>query len=292
MTQVTCNNTGEFTVPQVSGQACVVVTHSPLRRLLGTCLTLSRSEAILGRDTGCDLVLDVSDVSRRHARIREEAGGHVLEDLGSRNGTFVGRERVKRLTLAPGDFFRLGSVVLKYLAGDDVEVVYHAEMRRLADEDALTGLAHKVVFSEALGRELARSHRHGHPLCIALLDLDGFKTVNDRFGHLAGDEVLRELARSIRPLVRTEQLFARFGGDELALLLPDVRQEGAAAFAEKIRRLVEAQVFAFNGTPIALTVSIGIAALQREDRHPEDLLARADACLYQAKREGGNRVRS
>ena len=109
MTQVTCNNTGEFTVPQVSGQACVVVTHSPLRRLLGTCLTLSRSEAILGRDTGCDLVLDVSDVSRRHARIREEAGGHVLEDLGSRSGTFVGRERVKRLTLAPGDFIAPGT---------------------------------------------------------------------------------------------------------------------------------------------------------------------------------------
>lgn len=290
MTRETCT-TDEHAIPRATGEACLVVMHAPLRRLLGARLGLSR-EAVVGRDPGCDLVLDVSDVSRRHARIREDPPGHVVEDLGSTNGTFVGAERVKERTLAPGDFVRLGSVVLKYLAGDALEVLYHAEMRRLADEDALTGLAHKVVFSEALARELARSRRHGHPLCIALLDLDGFKGVNDRLGHLVGDEVIRELARSVRPFVRAEELFARFGGDEMALLLPDATLEGATAFAEKIRALVADRQFGFEGGRVALTVSIGIATMQPGDRRPEDMLARADAQLYRAKREGGNRVRA
>ncbi len=291
MTQVTCN-TSEYSVPHLAGDACLVVMHAPLRRLLGARVSLSRGEAVLGRDPGCDLVLDVSDVSRRHARIREGADGHVVEDLGSTNGTFVGGERVGRRTLVSGDFVRVGSVVLKYIGGDDVEVFYHAEMKRLADEDALTGLAHKIVFAEALAREVARSRRHGHPLSIALLDLDGFKAVNDGFGHLAGDEVLRELAAAVRPLVRTEQLLARFGGDEMALLLPDVTVEGAEAFADKIRLLVERRTFRFEGKPIQLTVSIGIAALAPGDARAEDLLSRADARLYDAKRAGGNRVRA
>ena len=291
MTQVTCN-TSEYSVPHLAGDACLVVMHAPTRRLLGARVSLSRGEAVVGRDPTCDLVLDASDVSRRHARFREEGGGHTVEDLDSTNGTFVGGERVCRRALASGDFVRVGAVVLKYVGGDDVELLYHAEMKRLADEDALTGLAHKIVFAEALAREVARSRRHGHPLSIALLDLDGFKSVNDGFGHLAGDEVLRELAAAVRPLVRTEQLLARFGGDEMALLLPDVTMEGAAAFAEKIRRLVEGRAFCFEGRTIRLTVSIGIAALEPRDARPEDLVSRADERLYEAKRGGGNRVRA
>jgi diguanylate cyclase (GGDEF)-like protein len=282
-------NTSEYHLPEVAGEACLVVLHAPTRRLLGASVTLT-GEAVIGRDPGCDLALDVIDVSRRHARIREELRCHVVEDLGSTNGTFVDGKRVSSQRLESGDLVRIGSVVLKYLAGDDLEVLYHAEMKRLADEDALTGLAHKVVFTEALAREIARSLRHGHPLCIALLDLDGFKNVNDRLGHLAGDEVLRDLAGSIRPLVRAEQLFARFGGDEMALLLPDVTPEGAAAFAEKIRRLVSEKPFGFEGSCVHLTISIGIASMRPEDRRPEDMLSRADAYLYEAKRSGGNRA--
>ncbi len=279
-----------YTAPAPGGEGCLVVLHAPARRLLGVRVALSRREVVLGRDTGCDLVLDAEDVSRRHARVRGDGAGHLVEDLGSTNGTFVGDDRVVERALAPGDLVRVGSVVLKYLAGDDLEALYHAELRRLADEDPLTGLAHKGAFAEALGRELKRARRHGQPLALALLDLDRFKSVNDRFGHLAGDLVLRELAAAVRPLVRAEQLLARIGGEELAVLLPGVTLENAVLFAEKIRALVEARRIEFEGAPIAVTVSIGVAALEEADAGPDALVARADARLYDAKRAGRNRV--
>ena len=286
------HGTDEYLPPTDAGEACLVVMHAPLRQLLGARAVIARDAVVVGRDPSCDLVLDVDDVSRRHARVREDGERHLLEDLGSTNGTFVGGERVGTRVLEAGDFVRVGSVVIKYLTRGALEALYHAEMKRLADEDALTGLAHKAVFVEALAREVARSRRHGHVLSVALLDLDGFKTVNDKFGHLAGDEILRELAAALRPLVRMEQLLARFGGDELALLLPDVPPESAAIFGEKIRRLVEERVFEFEGVRIPVTVSIGIAALQPGDLKPEALFARADAHLYEAKAAGGNRVSS
>jgi diguanylate cyclase (GGDEF)-like protein len=277
--------------PGGAGSGWLVVIHAPDKRMLGEHLPLSGAEVTLGRDAGCDLVLEADDVSRRHARLRADGRGHAVEDLGSTNGTFVGEERVSSRALVAGDLIRLGSVVLKYLAGDHVEALYHAELKRLAEEDPLTGIAHKGTFQEALAREVARANRHGNALSVAILDVDHFKAVNDRFGHLAGDEVLRELPRLVRPLVRAEQVLARVGGEELALLLPHVPAEKAALFAEKVRRLVEAHPFLFQGERIAVTVSVGVAELEPVEA-AEALLARADARLYQAKREGRNRVSS
>jgi diguanylate cyclase (GGDEF)-like protein len=276
--------------PNGAGSGCLVVIHAPVRRMLGAHLSLAGADVTLGRDAACDLMLDADDVSRRHARVRAEGLRHQLEDLGSTNGTFVGDERVTSRALVPGDLIRLGSVVLKYLSGDDVEALYHAELKRLAAEDPLTGIAHKGTFEEALAREVARARRHGNALAVAILDVDHFKAVNDRLGHLAGDLVLRDLALLVRPLVRAEQLLARVGGEEMALLLPDVPLEKAALFAEKVRGLVEAHAFLYQGERIAVTVSIGLAALQPDDHGPEALMGRADARLYQAKREGRNRV--
>jgi two-component system, cell cycle response regulator len=275
--------------PGRPGEACLVVLHAPVRRLLGARLSLGGREAVLGRDGDCDLVLDADDVSRRHARVVPDGDRHLLEDLGSTNGTFVGDARIAARPLVPGDRVRLGSVVLKYLAGDDLEALYHAELRRLAAEDPLTGLANKGAFVEALEREVARARRHARPLALAIIDLDHFKAVNDRHGHLAGDHVLREVARAVAPLVRPEELFARIGGEELALLLPDATLEKAALFAEKVRARVAATAFVHEGTPIAVTVSVGVAALA-EGEPPEALVARADARLYDAKRGGRDRV--
>ena len=273
-----------------AGEGCLVVIHAPVRRLLGVRLPLSRREVVLGRDAECDLVLDAEDVSRRHAALRGEGEGHLVEDLGSTNGTFVGEDRVATRALRPSDHLRLGSVILKYLAGGDLEALYHAEVKRLAEEDPLTGLVHKGGFAEALRREVASARRQQHPLSLALLDLDHFKRVNDRFGHLAGDHVLREVASAVRPLVRAEQLFARIGGEELALLLPGVPLEKARLFAEKVRRLVEEHPFVLEGTRIPVTSSIGLAELSAADEVPDALVRRADEKLYQAKEEGRNRV--
>ena len=277
-------------LPGSVGEAVLVVIHAPIRSLLGARLALSGAWATLGRDQECDLVLDAEDVSRRHARVGAGDGGHVLEDLGSTNGSFVGGARVERKELASGDLVRLGSVLLKFLAGADPEQGYYEELRRLAQEDPLTGLVHRGAFTDALVREVARARRFRHPLSLALLDLDHFKAVNDRYGHPAGDHVLREVAGAVRPLVRAEQLLARIGGEELALLLPEVPLEKACLFAEKIRALVEARAFVHGEARIAVTVSIGLAAFEPADPDPDALLSRADARLYEAKRAGRNRV--
>jgi diguanylate cyclase (GGDEF)-like protein len=281
---------GGYSRPDGHAEACLVVLHAPARRLLGARLTLPPREVVLGRDAACDLVLEADDVSRRHARVRPEGIGHLVEDMSSTNGTFVSEQRVTTCLLAPGDLVRLGSVVLKYLAGDDLEALYHAEIARLSQEDPLTSLANRGVFAAALGREVARSRRYGHPLALAILDLDHFKAVNDQYGHLAGDLVLREVSNALRPLVRGEQLLARIGGEELALLMPDVPMPKAAVFAEKIRTLVESFPFVHDGRRIKVTVSIGLATLDHADATPEALVARADARLYDAKRTGRNRV--
>ena len=288
MSHTTCP--GEFRAPAGTEEHGLLVIHSPLLRLLGEFSPLSRGELLVGRDAGCDFVLDVPDVSRRHARIHQRSDSRIVEDLGSTNGTFVDDQRITTAELVPGSLLRVGSVVLKYLAGNDLEALCCAKMKRLADKDTLTGLALRRVFADALARELARSRRHGHPLCLALLDIDHFKDVNDRFGHLVGDAVLLQVSSAIGALVRREQLLARMGGDELALLLPDVPLSKAGAFAEKIRRIIEGQVFGTEESSISITMSIGVAELRPNDAKPDALVARADTQLYAAKCAGRNRV--
>jgi diguanylate cyclase (GGDEF)-like protein len=163
-------------------------------------------------------------------------------------------------------------------------------LKRLAEEDPLTGLANRGAFADALAREVARARRGAHPLAVAVIDVDRFKAVNDAWGHAAGDAVLRAIAEAIRPLVRAEGLVARIGGEELALLMPDVGLDGARAFAEKVRQRIGERTVTHEGHDIRVTVSIGVAELAPGDGAPDRLLARADERLYAAKRAGRDRV--
>ena len=124
-----------------------------------------------------------------------------------------------------------------------------------------------------------------------MLDVDYFKVVNDTHGHAAGDDVLKGVAGIIEETKRTEDVFARFGGEEFVLLLPESPREGSVRVAERIRQKLEAHVFDYEGTPIKVTISIGVATYaDRNYPSPKGLLAAADAALYEAKREGRNRV--
>jgi diguanylate cyclase (GGDEF)-like protein len=144
---------------------------------------------------------------------------------------------------------------------------------------------------EFLEREIAVASRHGHPLTLVMFDVDHFKKVNDSHGHLAGDAVLKEIARRLKPRIRREDLLARYGGEEFACVLPDTTREGAAIFAEAIRILVERYPVQHGSLSIPVTVSLGVAVTE-EPRHydPTDLIRRADERLYEAKRGGRNRV--
>jgi diguanylate cyclase (GGDEF)-like protein len=180
------------------------------------------------------------------------------------------------------------------LAAQAVVALENARLHRIVEKqariDGLTALANRRHFEDQLAAERARVERFGGPLAVVIADLDGFKDVNDRFGHPAGDVVLREFARTLEEGIRDIDLAARWGGEEFVLLLPGTDLGGAARVAERIRQALAARVIlSAAGEPIAVTASFGVAAHAGSGR-ADQLLATADAALYEAKRGGKNRV--
>ena len=166
----------------------------------------------------------------------------------------------------------------------------HRIVERQARIDGLTGLANRRACEDQLAVELARAERFGGPLAVVITDLDDFKEINDRFGHPAGDIVLREFARALEDGIRDVDLAARWGGEEFVLLLPGTDLDGAAHVADRVRHALESRlVLAADGRPIPVTASFGVAAYP-EASSSHALLAAADGALYEAKRAGKNRV--
>ena len=160
-----------------------------------------------------------------------------------------------------------------------------AENAKMADTDGLTELANRRSLTKALAREVARTQRTSEPLSLAVIDIDYFKKVNDTLGHMAGDDVLREVARAMRDHVRDVDLVARYGGEEFAIVLPNCSSEGAMTVVERVRAAVAAA-----STVATVTVSAGIATVAGKESHGERLMAAADTALYTSKRTGRNRV--
>ncbi len=160
------------------------------------------------------------------------------------------------------------------------------QMATLAHTDPLTGLANRRRLMEQFEREFRRALRYGRPLSLVYLDLDGFKTINDHFGHMFGDEVLQGVAKSMLAVLRATDLLARVGGEEFALLLPETGLEGASNVAHKLRRALNAYGAQLGPAVPPLTFSAGISRLHETDLSFEDMLARADAAQYLAKTTG------
>jgi diguanylate cyclase (GGDEF)-like protein len=187
--------------------------------------------------------------------------------------------------------------LLNLLAHHVATVFENVRLFESATYEGLTGLLRRETILEQLDRELERALRYGRPLTIAMADLDHFKQVNDRYGHLAGDALLRRVAQVIAGGLRSTDWVGRYGGEEFLLLLPETDMAGAAAVAEKIRHLVEGTpVPVENGPPARVTLSIGLGALSgapgpgQEKTTARDLIAAADRSLYAAKHAGRNRV--
>ncbi len=160
----------------------------------------------------------------------------------------------------------------------------HGNLEYLATHDPMTGTLNRRAIVDAAERELARCHRHGHVMSLPMMDLDHFKKINDTYGHLVGDRVLREFAGQVGELLRLPDQFGRYGGEEFVLVLPDTGREAAAIVAERICR-----VAAEAGAPTC-TVSIGLATATLIDTDVDSLLSRADEALYRAKAGGRNQV--
>lgn len=186
-----------------------------------------------------------------------------------------------------------GAVRLVIVSFVDVSERQHQtqQLERLALTDTLTGLATRHHFLAQAEREMHRARR-GHPLSVLILDVDHFKAINDSLGHAAGDQVLAELGRRVRGVLREEDIAGRLGGEEFGVVLAGADETLAVAIAERLRAAFGAAAVALPGSgEIRFTVSFGIATLERTDADPAALLARADAALYEAKRAGRDCVR-
>jgi diguanylate cyclase (GGDEF)-like protein len=165
----------------------------------------------------------------------------------------------------------------------------HGIVQRQAVTDELTGLSNRRFFRDALETELQRAERFGNPLSLIVADLDDFKRINDRFGHQAGDEVLRTFAETLRGRIRGVDLGARLGGEEFAVLLPETDADGAKALAENLRAAVAGMVVPIGQHQLRITASFGVAAFP-QTHTADELMTAADLALYSAKRQGKDRV--
>ena len=209
-----------------------------------------------------------------------------------------GYEAPMDLHLANGKILRFQCKALpaggRFLSYTEVtDLVRHAEkLERLATTDEMTGICNRRHFLTLAETEWRRFQQDGEPFALLILDVDLFKSINDRFGHNVGDAVIRSVAGICHDEKREADILARIGGEEFVLLLPNTRRNEAIGFAEKLRQRVEAAPFANDEESLRLTISIGVAEAQAEMAGISDVMKCADQALYDAKRGGRNRVES
>lgn len=174
------------------------------------------------------------------------------------------------------------------------DVTKDVERERMLEEsvrtDALTGVYNRRAFLEYAAHEVARAKRYGEPLTLAALDLDHFKMINDRFGHAAGDAVLKRFGELCSTMLRQTDIVARIGGEEFAVLMPHTPLDAARVAMDRVRRTFSQSEVQWNGTSIPSSVSVGLAAFLQADESIDPVLQRADFALYQAKSAGRNCV--
>jgi diguanylate cyclase (GGDEF)-like protein len=213
--------------------------------------------------------------------------------MGSRNGTFVNGTKITSPTeLREGDKIQVGrTTVLRFGFHDDLDESFHENLMSSALRDGLTKLFNKRYLMDRLDSELKFAQRHETALTLLMLDLDHFKKINDTNGHLAGDMLLSAVASALLRAVRNEDVVARFGGEEIAIVLRAIGVEPAAHMAERLRKVVEQAEVDIGGKKLRATVSIGVAGYPSTPaRSVEELIEAADKALYRAKAEGRNRV--
>lgn len=259
----------------------------------GKLYKLDRHEMRIGRGRDVELRFDDDGVSRLHAKIVKEEGEVYLEDLGSTNGTFCNNDPVTRCVLQDGDKIQIGTTtILKFSMQDAVEEDFQRKQYESATRDGLTGCYNKKYFLERLPSEFAFAKRHEKPLSLAMFDIDYFKRVNDTHGHVVGDRVLQSVAECMLESVRSDDVLARFGGEEFAMLMREAGADEAFVAVERIRRRIEAMRIPIQTVDIRVSVSVGIATFMQQWEQPEQLLQAADDYLYKAKSAGRNRTES
>ncbi len=259
---------------------------------LGRVRILTKDIALIGRSTDADLWLGDDGVSRKHARLTKVENDFFIEDLNSANGTFVQGERITRRKLADGDQIQLGpTAIFRYSITDDDQKALLEQLYSTSVTDALTGARNREYLDSLLVTELSYAGRHDHDLSFVLFDLDHFKSVNDTYGHPAGDTVLVTVADAVRSQLRAEDSLCRYGGEEFCIVLRNIDLAGAHTMGERIRAVIQGLSIAHESLKLTVTASVGCASRRElSEVTPTALISLADERLYKAKQSGRNKV--
>jgi diguanylate cyclase (GGDEF)-like protein len=247
----------------------------------------------VGRHPTNQLRVDEDSISRFHARIVRSGDEYMVEDMGSRNGVFVGGKRVTRAKLDHDCWLQFGPrVTFRFSLTDVREERLLRKLYESSTRDALTGAYNRLHFEERLRSEVAYAIRHRSQISLVLIDLDHFKRVNDTYGHPAGDAVLRAASGACMRALRTEDVFARYGGEEFAVVLRNIELKGATRLGDRLRQAVANELVEVDGQQLKVTMSGGAASLADCQSSPsaDELISIADRRLYSAKQQGRNRI--
>lgn len=258
----------------------------------GAVRNLTVGQSTLGRSERTDIPVAGKGISRVHATLEVTDEGMVyLRDNGSTNGVFAQGVRIQDSRLSPGDVFGLGpelKIRLESTDGGLHELIQ--EMYQSSKIDALTNLLNRRAFEERMDEEFSVTRRHGLNSCLAILDIDHFKSVNDNYGHDTGDDVLRVVAQTLKDKVRTGDLVGRWGGEEFVVYIRQSDLSGAKVLLDRLRDIVgEKQVPIAEGQSLSVTFSAGLVSLANFNDW-RAALTLADEGLYKSKENGRNRV--
>lgn len=244
----------------------------------------------LGRDPASDLSVRDATVSWSHAKVRVEHGELWLDDLASKHGTVVNGRRVSgSVRLQEGDDIEIGVTRLRVELHGPAELLFDRAVVARLERDDITGLLSRRKFDAELDGLIEAAQKSSADLTLVVLDLDGLKRVNDAHGHLCGAEVIRIVGEAMRDRIPHGGSGCRFGGDEFAVVAPDVSEAFGAVLAQTLIGAASGAEILWEGATVNITASAGVADLSGV-RSVTELFTRADRALFAAKRRGGNQV--
>lgn len=256
---------------------------------------LEKMRTVLGRARNVDISILDGKISKIHCEIAVSKNSKGIEqicirDLDSTNGTYVNGEPTSQVGLKAGDKIQIGDTVLQLSYSDEIEKEYHAKLFNFAARDALTGLYNKRFMFNELENCSRIARRSGRSYSIIMIDIDDFKQINDRFGHMPGDEYLKHLAGLITGSLRDQDIAGRIGGEEFLIILPETAIDGAFQLAVRIRKTVEEFVMHHQNSEIRTTISAGVCQYEKTIKDVKEFLDLADQAMYEAKKSEKNKV--
>ena len=261
----------------------------------GKHFVVEKKRTAIGREKVNDIALNDGKVSKVHCEISVIRSGKGIDqiyvlDLDSTNGTFVNGDAVVQAPLRGGDKVQVGDTILQLSFSDEIEREYHAKLFDFAARDALTGLYNKRFIINELENYCRIARRSSRAFSIIMIDIDNFKTINDRYGHLCGDEYLKQLAGLFQASLRDQDIAGRIGGEEFLIILPETAIEGALQLAVRVRKRVEEFVLRHRNFTIQTTICAGVCQYEAKIKDIKEFLELADQALYEAKRAEKNKV--